>query len=430
MVDVDRVMEDIKCLLFSDFFMVSSRVSSKDFVRDRKLPFVSLVLFMVNMLKQTLQKELVHFMGLVSSCVFVTKGAFCQSRLKLKPEAFVALNCKLVESFYKDPDVGYWNGFRLMAIDGSSLEVPKSVSSVSDFGSVDNKSGKLVPMARISTFFDLLNGIIVDSRIGPYKKSEGDFAIEHMELASFQDLVLCDRGYAAVWFFHFLVNKKINFVIRLPKSFIKQTNDFWTSEQKSQVTTIEHISKNGVTRLEKIQQTFEPIKIRLIKVSLDNNEVEVLATNLFDEEKYPAEIFKKIYALRWGIEVNYDHLKNHIEIGNFSGKSSIAIQQDFYANTFINNLQALFIIEAQNELKKEKKDNQYKYKINKNLSLGFMKDRIIKILTNNQKNDKEELKKLFKLQPTPIRPNRTNPRPKHEQRRLRKKHHQNNRRAT
>ena len=70
------------------------------------------------------------------------------------------------------------------------------------------------------------------------------------------------------------------------------------------------------------------------------------------------------------------------------------------------NIQSIIIRDAQEELKKEKKDTEYEYKINKNLSLSYMKNRLIQILTSNNPEYLEELKKLFKIEPVPIRPNR------------------------
>lgn len=156
---------------------------------------------------------------------------------------------------------------------------------------------------------------------------------------------------------------------------------------------------------------FKPFKIRLVRVILDNGEVEVLATSLLNEKEYPSSEFKWLYSLRWGIETEFDHLKNHLMIEDFTGLSALSVMQDFFASEFIANVQALVVRDAQYELEKEKKDTKYEYNINKNLSLGFMKDRIIEILMKKADFHLiEELKELFKLNPTPIRKGRSFPR--------------------
>ena len=60
---------------------------------------------------------------------------------------------------------------------------------------------------------------------------------------------------------------------------------------------------------------------------LDTGEVEVLLTNLTENFD-----FKHLYFLRWGVEIEYDVLKNALEIENFSGRTETAIKQDFYAH--------------------------------------------------------------------------------------------------
>ncbi|NOR69535.1 MAG: hypothetical protein GQ532_07545 [Methylomarinum sp.] len=44
------------------------------------------------------------------------------------------------------------------------------------------------------------------------------------------------------------------------------------------------------------------LTLRLIRVELNNNEVEVLITNLIDEQIFPAKGFKALYHQRWGLK--------------------------------------------------------------------------------------------------------------------------------
>lgn len=67
--------------------------------------------------------------------------------------------------------------------------------------------------------------------------------------------------------------------------------------------------------------------------------------------------------MRWGIEVNYDHLKNHIELGNFTGYSVQVVRQDFFANILLANIQALLVRDAQEEMNKKNEDKKLKYEL-------------------------------------------------------------------
>ncbi len=47
----------------------------------------------------------------------------------------------------------------------------------------------------------------------------------------------------------------------------------------------------------------------MVRVILDNGEIEVLVTSLFDQAHYPSHEFKELYYRRWGIETFYSILK-------------------------------------------------------------------------------------------------------------------------
>lgn len=421
-----KIIEKIKAKIYNPSYKMAHRVSPKDFTRKRKMPFTSLVLFMLNIVKQTIQKELANFMDLVSAKTSITKSAFSQSRVKLKPEAFVDLNDTLVEEFYTDNVINTWKNHRLLAIDGSTLNLPYSDEIVEEFGTIENKSRLTLPSARISSFYDVLNDIIIDAKIKHYDTSEYDLALSHLNKTADNDLIIFDRGYGAAWWFYLLTTRKNDFVVRLQQNFISEINLFWESKETSKIIEISRCPRKSADRLKEMNLEFKPFRIRLVKVILPNGEIEVLATSLLDEEKYPTEDFGELYFKRWGIEVNYDHLKNNIQLENFTGLSPIAVKQDFYANMFIANLQALIARDAQQELEGEKKDNKRVYKVNRNLSLGFMKNRVVKILMGRDPNYYEELKRLFKIEPVPIRRNRRFQRHVHITKR---KHHMTKKRS-
>lgn len=418
------VLDRINNRLESIDFMERSRVDKSDFSRNRKMPFCSLIYFMLNSVKKTLQKELTNFMSTFTEHDNITKSAFCQQRVKLKPEAFIELNDMLIEDFYTDNLVEQWQGHRLLCVDGSTLELPKSQEIVADFG-VNNESNR-VPMAKISTLFDLKNELILDATIAHNRSSEYDLAIGHFSKLKPDDLLIMDRGYCALWLFYLLSTKKVDFVIRLKHRFRDEIDQFWNAKENSKIIEVTKLSHKSKRALKSMNIDFQPFKFRIVKVTLDNGEIEVLATSLLDENKYPSEIFKELYHKRWGIETNYSHLKNHIEIGNFTGYSTQVIKQDFHANAFIANIQRLIIRDAQLELNSKTKHRKHEYKINRNLSLGYMKDKVVGLLTSNNPHYYDELVKLFQIEPVPIRKNRKNPR---ETARWKRKYHINQKRA-
>ena len=94
----------LKQRLSAPDFLERHRRSPKDFTRQRCLPFVVVILFLLNLVKRALQDELDEFFRLDSGAVVaarvVTKSAFSQARQKLDAGAFVELNSVQVEYFY------------------------------------------------------------------------------------------------------------------------------------------------------------------------------------------------------------------------------------------------------------------------------------------------------------------------------------------
>jgi hypothetical protein len=46
----------------------------------------------------------------------------------------------------------------------------------------------------------------------------------------------------------------------------------------------------------------QPLRLRLIRVELEDGEVEVLITNLMDEQAFPASEFKELYHLNGALK--------------------------------------------------------------------------------------------------------------------------------
>ena len=120
--------------------------------------------------------------------------------------------------------------------------------------------------------------------------------------------------------------------------------------------------------------------------------------------------FHGLYAKRWGSETHYDVLKNILEIENFTGKSPLAVRQDFYATVLTNNIRGLIHWDLQEEVTAEnqRKARKYAYQLNRNLSIGRLKDRLVTLILEQGDLQAfyEDLKRQMKRNMVPIRPGR------------------------
>jgi hypothetical protein len=72
-------------------------------------------------------------------------------------------------------------------------------------------------------------------------------------------------------------------------------------------------------------------------------------------------------------------MKLKLEVENFSGRTEIAIRQDFFITAMLSNLISVAACEAQPAVDRarEGKDNKHRYKVNVNHAIGTFKDRVV-----------------------------------------------------
>lgn len=343
-----------------------------------------MIRYFLNFNKGSLQQELDNYfaqtnLGSIPTQA-VTKSALSTARKNLLPSAFIDLNQKVIEAYYRDSTmIKTWHGYRLCAIDGSQIRLPDEPEIVDEYGVNPGRDNqKDCPLALVSTYYDVLNHICIDSSINPTKTSEKFCAALHLEKAHSNDLSLLDRGYNAFWIYALYRAKKQAFCMRASVGRNLLAQAFVESGKEEEVVTFE-AGKNAIKRCQEEDVSTQPIRLRLIRVELEN-EVEVLITNLLDEKDYPALEFKGLYHLRWGIEEHFKRLKQWVEIENFSGKSVLSVKQDFYAKILSTNLAFILINASQQQVDKTKRKTKYPYQINYAQALSKMKNTIITLL--------------------------------------------------
>jgi len=204
-----------------------------------------LTLFIINLVRKTLQLEIIKFtddLGVEN----VSKQAFSKARKKLNPKVFQLLNEKFISEFYTDNDILKFHGFRLLAIDGSKIQLPASNEIIKEYGCSKSQYGNEIPMAQASTLFDILNKITVHSIIAPNNASERILAIRHLDILTEmqqygdgrdKDLILLDRGYPSNALLAKFALDQRNFVMRCSKVFLTQFAPMLKTNQKDVILT-------------------------------------------------------------------------------------------------------------------------------------------------------------------------------------------------
>ncbi len=408
--------------------------------------FANITLFIMNMVSKTMQREINDFIKNVKTKkISYTQSAVSKARLKISPELFRELNSGLLQDIYEDKEeVKLYKEFRIFGVDGSRLELPNMMipkdkeqsQKIKDiYGTASNQNGSYTIMPRISIMYDLENNLVVDGILNSLCSSEAFMAIEHIDQLlkskksikeKYNDLLIYDRGYPSVGLIQHHYNSNLDFLMRVNSQSFKAVQLFRKSKKTDEIlevvvtrSILANLSQDKQhPKLKKIQQELklgEKIKVRAIKVVLDSGEVEVLLTSLLSQNIYKTDMFKELYFKRWGVEIAYDVLKNIFDIENFTGLTQIAINQDFFATILTNNICSLVMNDVMQEkvtLYNNEKERKYLYQLNKNFSIGCMKDNLVLMLIKNK-----HIKKIYDMIEAeiicnllPIKPNRSFPR--------------------
>jgi hypothetical protein len=289
----------------------------------------------------------------------------------------------------------------VIAIDGSKLQLPNDKQLLQAFGGTGPETSS--PTAQASIAYDILNNVIVDAEIEPLSMSEQELARKHIERIAQTEgigdaLVIFDRGYSSVELMGHAQEKGLKFLVRLRRKFN---------------LGIDALGK-GIHEYE-LAYSKGTLNVRVIKFELPSGEIETLVTNLTDV-CMEIEEFKELYFMRWPVETKYGEAKLKMEIENFSGRTEIAIRQDFFITEMLSNVIAVAAREAQPTVDKarEGKKNKHRYKVNVNHAIGTFKDRFIKALLESDPEKRakqiQEILKLLCKHVVPERKGRSSPR--------------------
>lgn len=330
----------------------------------------------MSQLTRSIQRELDCFYRLVLHKDFevrhITKGAFSQARAKLKHTAFIELDDQVKKTFYGEFPFKTWNSHRILAIDGSTITLPRSKELKEHFGAhefgIDRQDRVL---ARISHLYDPLNQVIVDGQIDRYNVSEVHLAHRHLDKIQPNDLILADRYYGSKPLFMLLSNKGAEFCFRLKVNCWNVAKELAESREEKESLVRFCIKDNEA---KEYQLPFTELTCRLIRIELASGEIEILCTSLLDKNKYPWEQFKSLYHQRWSIEESYKVFKHRLEIENFTGKTKLAVLQDFYIKIFLNNLQSTLVHAQQSSIEDDSTNRKYQNKINRSYLITAFKE--------------------------------------------------------
>jgi hypothetical protein len=308
--------------------------------RRRKLPAevtmmlgVSMNLFTRECLSQVLEKTLkgLRFIWPDPEFILPSKSAICQARYHLGAKPAVEL-FKWVCHPMATPEApgAFLFGLRLMAVDGTTEDVPDTPENEKAFGRHHSDRGKSAfPQTQAVYLVESGTHAVVDAGFWPCHTSERVGGLRMLRSVHEGMLLMWDRGFHSFEMALQTRKRGAHFLGRVPSNVILKPVLFL--EYGSYLS---YIYPSDPQR----RKRGEHLMVRVINYSIDDpnqkghDEKHCLITSLLDEKKCPALPLACAYHERWEVEITIDEIDTHQRLGNhpLRSKRPVGVIQELY----------------------------------------------------------------------------------------------------
>ena len=390
-----------------------------DFTRKRKLSFDELIKFVICMESGTIKDELYKYFGLSGNGI--TASALIQQRSKIKYEAF-----KYVFEVFNEKTIQLksYKGYRLIAVDGSTLPISTDISDSETYSLNRGKNEKGYNAFHLHASYDLLEHTYDDIIIeGEAKYNENAAFIDIVDRYNGKKAIfIADRNYESYNLFEHVSNSNNKFLIRIKdldsNGMLKGMHISLSGECDVDVSRILTFKQTKEVKEHPEKYRFFPknirfdyldnnvsyyqFKCRIVRIKISDDNYECIATNL-ERDEFPLEEIKKLYNMRWGIETAFRELKYAIGLNAFHAKKRGLIKQEIYARLILHNFCERII----RKIKIPKKERKYQYQVNFTRSIHILRS-FLRI--NKGGKHPPDIESILSKEIEPIRHGRTNSR--------------------
>lgn len=288
-------------------------------VRERDLPahvvvyyVIALSLYMQSSYREVLRCLLEGVQWLLDPSVAIKvagKSGISQARTRLGFEPLRQLHDEVVKPIAVPATRGAWyRQWRLVSLDGSTLDVADTAANVEAFGRPGSSRGtSAFPQIRFVSLVENGTHVLFGSRMADYHTSEN--ALAEAVLPSLRPGMLClaDRLFFSFKMWNLACQTGADQLWR-----IKKNARLPREKELPDGSFLSHIYPSDKDRRDKTNG----VQVRVINYCLDGvagaEPLYRLITTILDHEQAPAAELAALYHERWEIETALDELKTHL----------------------------------------------------------------------------------------------------------------------
>jgi len=313
--------------------------TGKASVRERGLPaqvvvyyVIALALFMRSSYVEVLRCLLEGIQWLRdpgSKVRIVGKSGISQARTRLGSEPLRQLHDQLVKPVAVAGTQGAWfRGWRLVSLDGSSLDVADNQANEKAFERPGSSRGHTAyPQIRFVSLVENGTHVLFGSRMDGCRTSENTLAWEVLARLEKGMLCLCDRGFFGYAMWQRAIGTGADQLWR-----IKKDAHLECEQRLPDGSYLSSVYPSAADRKRQMNR----IRLRVVEYRLDGVEgsepLYRLATSILDPAQAPAKELAALYHERWEIESAFDELKTHLRGAQMvlRSKTPELVRQEFY----------------------------------------------------------------------------------------------------
>jgi Insertion element 4 transposase N-terminal/Transposase DDE domain len=243
-------------------------------------------------------------------------GAISQARDRLGEEPMKLLFERVAAPLATRGTPGAWyQGFRVMALDGVVLDVPDTPDNDAEFGRVgNNDSPNTFPQVRLLALAECGTHAIIGAAFGPIcSTQERDLIPDLLPYLEPDMLVLADRGFYSYRAWTAAREQGTALLWRVKETLtLPVLEALPDGSYRSDLLPREVRREANRGRLRVVP---EGIPIRVIEYMIegrgDDTETYCLITSIMDHELAPAAELAALYHERWEIELIFDEIETH-----------------------------------------------------------------------------------------------------------------------
>ena len=239
------------------------------------------------------------------------KSALTKARQRVGPQPLLAL-FRLLARPVATPETipqAFLGGLRLMAIDGTALDIPDSPANARVFGRITAGRGTAAfPAVQVMSLLELGTHVLCDATLRPCRHNEAPVGRQLLRSVGPGMLLLWDRAFHSYEMVQQTLARGAHFLGRVPSP-VRFAAEQVLADGSS-LRTIHARQRKGLP-------TPPPIRVRIIEYTIDDpdrphhGERQRLMTSLLDWQAFPALTLATLYHERWEIETATDEMKTH-----------------------------------------------------------------------------------------------------------------------